>query len=90
MDWKVTAYTIECPAVAEEVTVTVKNDWTVQCSGFAKYGNSRKANIALLKRSLDMKLNLECKGLNCKQITDYIQKLKDEESLKTTCDGEKK
>jgi hypothetical protein len=91
MDWQVTAYTVECSAVAEEVTIIVKNDWSVQCTGFAKYGTSREAGIELLKRSLEIKRNLECKGLQCSQISDYIQKLQSEEAPKPAGpDGEKR
>jgi hypothetical protein len=89
VDWKVTAYTTECSAVDEEVTITVKSDWTTQCTGFAKYGSSRQGSIALLKRSLSGKVNLECKGLQCKQIAEYAARLQDEESMPAPADGAK-
>ena len=90
VDWQVTAITIECRAVAEEVTIVVKNDWSAQCSGFGKYAASRKASIELTKRSLNMRRVLECKGIQCPQITAYIQKVQSEESTKIIPGGENK
>jgi hypothetical protein len=90
VDWQVTAITIECPAIAEEVTIIVKNDWSAQCTGFGKYSSSRKGSIELTKRSLNMKRVIECKGMQCPQITAYIQKLQSEENQKVNPGGENK
>ena len=90
VDWQVTAVTIECSAVAEEVTIVVKNDWSAQCTGFDKYTTSKKASLELTKRSLNMRRVLDCKGMQCPQITAYIQKLQSEESQKVNPAGEKK
>ncbi len=76
--WKVTAGTINCPAVADEVTVIVKSDWSVSCSGFDKLKTSRRAQLQMVERSLDLKRTLDCKGIQCKQITDYLDKLRAE------------
>jgi hypothetical protein len=83
-DCKVTAGTFNCGAVADEVTVIVKNDWSVQCSGFDKLKNSRRAQLQMLERSLDLKRTLDCKGMQCKRITEYIEKLQAEENGKST------
>lgn len=32
-DWQITAKTIYCDSVQEEVTIIVKKDWSVQCTG---------------------------------------------------------
>jgi hypothetical protein len=78
MDWKVTAATIDCPAVADEVTVIVKSDWSVSCSGFDRLKTSRRAQLQMVERSLDLKRTLDCKGMQCRQITDYLDKLRAE------------
>jgi hypothetical protein len=83
-DWKVTAGTFSCRAVADEFTIIVKNDWSVQCSGFDKLKNSRRAQLQMVERSLDLKRTLDCKGMQCKQITDYLEKLQAEENPKST------
>jgi hypothetical protein len=80
MDWKVTTGTFNCRAVADEVTIIVKNDWSVQCSGFDKLKSSRRAQLQMLDRSLDLKRSLDCKGMQCKKITDYLEKLQAEEN----------
>jgi len=88
VDWQVTAVTIECSAVAEEVTIIVKNDWSVQCSCHDKYATSREASVELTRRSLSLKRILECKGMQCPQITAFTQKLQLEESQKDNRAGE--
>ena len=90
VDWQVTAVTINCSAVAEEVTIIVKNDWSVKCTGFEKIAHSRQARIEMLKRSINLKRALDCKGMQCPQIMEYIQKLQTEENQKTSHDGDNK
>lgn len=82
VDWQVTAVTINCPDVADEVTVIVKSDWSVKCTGNDRYANSREAGLELVKRSMNLKRALGCKGIHCRQIQEYVQKLKSEESGK--------
>ncbi len=82
-DWKVTSGTFNCGAISDEVTIIVKNDWSVQCSGFEKLKDSRRAQLQMLERSLDIKRTLECKGMQCKRITEYLEKLQAEENGKS-------
>ncbi len=88
--WQVTAVTVNCDFVAEEVTIIVKNDWSVKCTGFEKYCQSREQQLQLLQRSLALKCTLGCKGLQCPKITEYIKKLQAEETKKAVDVGEKK
>jgi len=88
VDWQVTAVTINCSFVAEEVTIIVKNDWSVKCTGCEHYATSRNARLDLVKRSMALRRTLECKGLECKQITEYLQKLQAEETQKAGTSGE--
>lgn len=90
VDWQITATTFVCKSIDEEVTVLVYPDWTVRCLGFEKYTKDRRANIELLKRSLNLRKVLECKGLDCPNIVEYKFKLEDEEALKANRAGEKK
>lgn len=89
-DWQITANTINCKAVAEEVTITVKNDWSVKCSGCDKFATSRRAQLQLVERSMDLKRSLECKGIECDSIREYLEKLHAEEPVKPVTDGENK
>lgn len=80
VDWQITAVTINCSAIAEEVTIIVKNDWSAKCTGFEKLAVSRRARLELVNRSLNMKRVLDCKGMQCPEVTAYIQKLHSEEN----------
>ena len=88
VDWQVTAVTINCNSIAEEVTIIVKRDWSVQCTGFQKLTVSRRARLELVNRSLTMKRVLDCKGIQCPQIAAYIQKLQSEENQQAGPAGE--
>ena len=37
VDWQVTAKTIYCDNVDDEVTILVYKDWSANCNGFDKY-----------------------------------------------------
>lgn len=90
VDWQVTATTISCEAVADEVTIITSHDWTVKCTGFVKYSGNRRASLELVKRSLELKRSLECPGLDCPRIVEYKQKLMWEEEHRSSRAGEKK
>ena len=83
VDWQITATTIYCDAVDEEVTLLVYKDWSTKCTGYKKYGEPSKEMLDLLKKkSKQSKRQLECTGLECPQITQYKEKLLTEESGK--------
>jgi len=88
--WQVTATTVMCEFVTDEVTIMVNNDWSVKCTGMVKYTKDRNASVELVKRSLEKKQTLECRGLDCPVIQNYILKLKREEGIKTVVSGETK
>ena len=46
VDWKVTATTIHCDAVGDEVTILVYKDGSVKCIGYDKYGKPRVSIIS--------------------------------------------
>ena len=82
VDWQVTATTIHCDAVDDEVTIMVYKDWSAKCTGVRKYTESREEQITLVRKSLQLERELECEGMQCTRITEYKQKLRDEEALK--------
>ena len=56
VNWQVTATTIYCDAVADEVTVLVYKDGTAKCTGYTKYGEpGREVGVRLKKRSRELK-----------------------------------
>ncbi len=83
VNWQVTATTIYCDAVDNEVTLLVYKDWSVKCTGYRKYGEPNKDVINLLKKkSKQLKRQLECEGLECYQVIQYKEKLFAEEAGK--------
>ena len=83
INWQVTATTIYCDAVDDEVTLLVYKDWSVKCTGYRKYSAPSKEILNLLKRkSEQLKRRLECEGPECCQVIQYKEKLFTEETDK--------
>jgi len=87
VNWKVTAATIYCDAVDDEVTVIVFKDWSARCTGYRKYGELGKDAIDLLKkRSRQSKRQLKCDGPACHRVIQYKEKLFSQEAKKGRSD----
>ena len=67
VNWQITAKTIYCEVVADEVTLLVYKDGTAKCTGFKRYGETKAKNK-------QAKCNAECS-----QLIDYKNKLFAEE-----------
>jgi len=81
VNWQVTATTIHCDAVDDEVTLQVFKDWAVKCSGYEKYYQPCKETLKLLKgKSKQLQRRLECEGLGCYRVNQYKDKLLSEET----------
>jgi hypothetical protein len=69
VDWQVTATTIYCDAVDDDVTIIVYKDWSTRCTGCGKYvENLDKETAKMLKRKAKRPgRNLRCEGpLDCR------------------------
>jgi hypothetical protein len=82
VDWQVTATSIYCDAVDEEVTILVFKDWSVKCTGFVKYGEPGSNARELLKKGRRLKRQLQCEGPECQRVIKYREKLQAEEAGK--------
>ncbi len=83
VSWQVTATTIYCDAVDDEVTIVVSPDWSAKCTGYRKYGDPGKETTNLVrKKSKQLKQRLECEGPECPRVTQYKDKLFAEENKK--------
>jgi len=81
VNWQITATTIYCPAVDEEVTVMVAKDWSTRCTGFNKYSRPGKDTLnKLSKKSRQAECNLKCEGPECLWVVQYRDKLQVEEN----------
>lgn len=81
VNWQVTAATIYCDAIDNEVTLLVYRDGSVKCVGYEKYGEPSKEIAKILKKkSKQLKRQLGCEGLDCYRMVQYRDKLFAEES----------
>ena len=79
-NWQVTATTIKCEAVDDEITIMVYPDGSVKCASYPKYGVADKKTLAdLEKKAKKMGLAPKCEGPLCHRITDYRDKIMAEE-----------
>jgi len=81
VNWKVTAATIYCDAVDDEVTLLVYRDGSAKCIGYGKYGEPGKEIAKLMKKkSKQLKRQLGCEGSECYRVIQYRDKLFAEET----------
>ena len=72
VDWEITATTIFCEAVDDEVTLIVTHDGNVKCTGQQKYtkpGNETARTMK--KKSQQPGKKLACEGVECARVTQY-------------------
>lgn len=82
-NWQVTLVTIFCEVVRDEVTITVHNDWSVKCTGYAKSGKTNGAGAALTNSSnSNTGRQPRCDGSECSRVTQYREKLQAEEVIR--------
>ena len=80
VNWQVTAATIFCDAVNDEVTLMVYKDGSAKCVGYQKYGQTNKEIMKLLQqKSKQLNRQLKCEGPECSRVTRYRDKLFAEE-----------
>ena len=80
-DWQVTATTIYCDAVDDEVTILVYKDGSIRCTGYKKYVENPDKETAqvLKKKAKRLGRNLKCEGPQDFRVTSYRDKLTAEE-----------
>jgi len=75
-DWEITATTIFCDDVDDEVTIIVNQDGTVKCTGSQKYAKASKETAKeLKKKSKKTGKLLACKGAACSKVKKYRNEL---------------
>ena len=79
-DWQITATTIKCEAVGDEVTIMVYLDGTAKCASYTKYGATDKKIISKIeKRAKKLGIVCKCEGPECRRVKDYLDKIMAEE-----------
>ena len=80
-NWQVTATTIYCDAVDDEVTLIVYKDLSAKCTGCAKFMRpSRETAKEVKKKSRQTKRLLKCEGDGCSRLAEYKGRLAAEEA----------
>lgn len=76
VDWLMTATTIFCDAVEDEVTFIAGKDGTMKCTGYNIYASPDKNTVGTMKhKSKLLKKTIKCEGLDCRRIMQYKNKL---------------
>jgi hypothetical protein len=71
-DWQITAKTIFCEAVDDEVTVMVYKNASARCTGCKKYSEPNAITQATIKeKSRRLQRPIKCEGENCARVTAY-------------------
>ena len=83
VNWQVTATTVYCDAVDDDVTIMVYKDWATRCVGYyKKYGDpviTTDTTKMLREESKKLGRELRCEGPECPRVVAYRDKLRAEE-----------
>jgi len=81
VDWQLTATTIYCDAVDDEVTLIIYQDWSSRCTGYDRYHQpGRETGKLMGSKSRRLHRKLECEGRDCPRVIQYKNKLSAEET----------
>jgi len=85
VDWQLTATTIYCEAVADEVTLIIYHDWSSRCTGYDRYHQPDRETRKLMERKgKRLQQPLGCEGPDCSRVVEYKNKLSAEEATRQT------
>jgi hypothetical protein len=74
-DWEITATTVNCDAVDDEVTLIIYVDGTCKCTGRDKYAQPDKETARVIKKkSRRVKLVGCCQG-DCPRLQQYREQV---------------
>jgi hypothetical protein len=80
-DWQITAKTIFCDAVDDEVTVIVQRDGSTTCTGFKKYTQPNDITRKLAaQKSKRLKRPIKCESEPCSRTNQYKENIMAEET----------
>jgi hypothetical protein len=76
VDWQITATTIYCDAVNDEVTLIISPEGLVKCTGQQKYEKPGKETLkAMQQKSRAAGKKLACEGIGCARVTKHKQEM---------------
>jgi hypothetical protein len=75
-DWELTATTVHCDAVNDEVTLIIYADGTSKCTGRQKYVKpDKETSRAIKKKSQRQGKHLGCSENDCPTLNQYRDRL---------------
>jgi hypothetical protein len=85
VDWQLTATSIYCEAVDDDVTIIVNGDRTTSCTGHKKYVDSITKEVAVMIRKKSKKLgrDIRCEGPLDYRVVNYRDKLFSEDNARS-------
>ncbi len=82
VNWEITARTIYCDAVDDEVTVLIYKNGSVRCTGYQKYNRPDDITRDIIKqKSRRLKRTVKCEGEDCPRVVQYKEKIMAEEGI---------
>jgi hypothetical protein len=79
--WQITAKTILCEAVDDEVTVLVYKNGSIRCTGSRKYNQPSDVTMNVIKKKTRrLKRPVKCEGDPCSRVMEYKNKILAEET----------
>lgn len=80
-NWQITAKTIYCEAVDDEVTLLVHKDASSHCTGCRKYGEPNAITLKMMGRKRKrLGRQIKCEGDQCPRLVQYKEKIMAEEN----------
>lgn len=80
-NWQVTAKTIYCEAVDDEVTLLVYKDKSTRCTGRNKYTSPNSFTRQIIReKTRKLKRSIKCEGEQCPRLNQYKEKILAEET----------
>jgi len=79
--WQISAKTIYCDAVDDEVTVIVSCNGSTRCTGCKKYDQPNGITRDIIrKKSRHLQRPIKCEGEPCPRVTQYKEQILAEET----------
>lgn len=79
-DWQITAKTIYCDSVDDEVTIMVYKNGSTRCTGSQKYNHPNDITLdTIQKKTRRLKRPIKCEWEQCLLIAHYKDKILAEE-----------
>jgi hypothetical protein len=82
--WQITAKTIYCDAVDDEITIIISKNGPATCTGCKKYNEPNRITCNVIKqKTRRLKRPIKCEGEKCSRVTQYQDKILAEEKGKS-------